>query len=230
MDISRQVFNRSVRMGFVYVVLGLVMGLLFTGVFGFVPKLAGNVTSRGQSINVGAVLGLEVAPLVALAGLIITMPVYILFVSDKNAGVLEYLLAVGMSQRDIFKGYLKAALILSLVAMGPPVLLNLALAPNGFWMALEVGVLALVTGGADVAMVTVLMTGFSSMQRKPTGMNSPLGISIGALILLPELMLMAALRETVIWLDVAVALGILAAALLLLLLLERLISREKLLP
>jgi hypothetical protein len=206
------------------------MGLLFTGVFGFVPKLASNVTSGGQSINVGAVLGLEVAPLVALAGLIITMPVYILFVSDKNMGVLEYLLAVGMSQRDIFKGYLKAALVLSLVAMGPSVLLNLALAPNGFWMALEVGVLALVTGGADVAMVTVLMTGFSSMQRKPTGMNSPLGISVGALILLPELMLMAALGETVIWLDVTVALGIFAAALLLLLSLERLISREKLLP
>jgi hypothetical protein len=79
-------------------------------------------------------------------------------------------------------------------------------------------------------MVTVLMTGFSSMQRKPTGMNSPLGISVGALILLPELMLMASLGEAVIWLDVAVALGILAAALLLLLLLERLVSREKLLP
>jgi hypothetical protein len=230
MDISRQVFNRSVRMGLAYVILGLVMGLLFTGVFGFVPKLAGSVTSGGQTVNVGAVLGLEVAPLVALAGLIITMPVYLLFVSDKNAGVLEYLLAVGMSQRDVFKGYLKAALILSLVAMGPPVLLNLALAPNGFWMALEVGALALVTGGADVAMVTVLMTGFSSMQRKPTGMNSPIGISIGAVILLPELMLMVVLGESLIWLDVSVALGILAAALLLLLSLEKFISREKLLP
>jgi hypothetical protein len=97
-------------------------------------------------------------------------------------------------------------------------------------MALEMGALALVTGAADVALVTVLMTSFSSMQRKPTGMNSPLGISIGVVILLPELLSMAALGATVTWLDAGVAVAVLAAALLLLLSLERFISREKLLP
>jgi uncharacterized membrane protein len=42
-------------------------------------------------------------------------PVIMLYIYDKNNGVLEYLLSLGWNQRDIFKQYLKAALFLALV-------------------------------------------------------------------------------------------------------------------
>ncbi len=65
---------------------------------------AGNVGSNGSLVNLGDFLGLLVVPTAALVGLVITIPVYLLFVNDKNVGVLEYLLAVGMGQGDIFWG------------------------------------------------------------------------------------------------------------------------------
>lgn len=229
MDISRQVFRRSSRMGLLYVIISLVMGIGLTLAFDAAGNV-GTVAQNGTTVNVGTLLGSFLIPFGAIVGLIITTPVFFLFVYDKNAGVLEYLLAVGMSQRDIFKGYLKAALMLSLVAMAPVVLLNLVLSPSGLAFAALAGGIALVTGIADVAFVTVLMTAFSSMQRKPSGMNSPLGISIGAFLLIPELLLGALLGGVVLWLDVAIAVVILVAAVTLLLSLDRLIMREKRLP
>ena len=46
--------------------------------------------------------------------LMFTTPVILLYVYDKNNGVLEYLLSLGWSQSDVFKQYLKAALFLAL--------------------------------------------------------------------------------------------------------------------
>ncbi len=169
-------------------------------------------------------------PTAALVGLVITTPVYLLFVNDKNVGVLEYLLAVGMGQDDIFWGYLKAAVMLSLVAMVSMLLLNIAFMTPGLELVLVGAALALATGVSDVALVTVLMTGFSSMQKRPTGMNSPIGISIGVVLLIPEFVLIPALKGSIIWVEAGVAVAILVTALLLLLSLERLIKREKLLP
>ena len=217
-------------MGIVYVVMGVLLAGVLTVVLDLAAGLANVPASETHGADVVAALGLIVIPFAAMAGLIVTTPVYLLFVNDKNSGVLEYLLAVGMGQRDIFKGYLKAALLLSLVAMVPAVLLNLALSPDGLVAASKGGALALVTGAADVAMVTVLMTGFSSMQRRPTGMNSPLGIGIGVFIMLPEMVLFSVLGTAVIWLDIAVAAVVLATAVTLLAFLDRLIRREKLLP
>ncbi len=145
--------------------------------------------------------------------------------------MLEYLLAVGMDQRGVFMGYLKAAVMLSLVAIVPVVLLNVVAFMNGnFGLTLLGGVLALATGVSDVALVTVLMTAFSSMQKRPTGMNSPIGISIGVVLLIPEFLLLSVLETAIVWVEGAVAVALLVASLLLLFSLERLIKREKLLP
>jgi hypothetical protein len=230
LDISREVFKRSARMGIGYVIIGTLTGILVTAAMDVAARYASVPVSGVQSGDIGAALGLLVIPLAALGGLIVTTPVYLLFVNDKNVGVLEYLLAVGMGQRDVFQGYLKAALLLSMIAVVPAVLLNLVLSPAGLTEAVEGGGLALVTGVADVALVTVLMTSFSSMQRKPTGMNSPLGIGVGVFILLPELVLFTAFGTAILWLDLVVALAIMIVAMALLLSLDRLISREKLLP
>jgi hypothetical protein len=230
MDITRQVFSRSIRMGILYVIIGVGIGTVLGGIFGSLPHLAKTISNSGQPVDVGAILGFLIVPMAALSGLIISTPVYLLFVNDKNTGVLEYLLAVGMSQRDVFKGYLKAAMLLSLVAIVPALTVNLAVSYYDLPTALEACLLALVTGCADVALVTVLMTCFSSMQRKPTGMNSPLGMTVGVFVVFPEFLTIAALGGIVLWIDGAIALGILGAAMLLLLSLDRLISREKLLP
>lgn len=218
-------------MGLSYVVLSLLMGVFLTTSLNIAATI-GNVSSadNGNSVPLGPMLGLLVVPMGALVGLVITTPVYLLFVNDKNAGVLEYLLAVGMDQRDVFLGYLKAGVMLSLVAMVPVVLINTAFMSGGLGPALLGGALVLGTGVSDVALVTIMMTAFSSMQRRPTGMNSPLGITIGVLFLIPELLLLSVLGTQVVWVEGGMAVALLIAAVFFLLSLGKLIKREKLLP
>ena len=206
------------------------MGVFLTVSLNFGARVGSVVSNNGNAVDIGALLGLLVVPMGALVGLVITTPVYLLFVNDKNAGVLEYLLAVGMDQRDVFMGYLKASMMLSLVAMVPVVLINTAFMNSGLVLTLLGGVLALATGISDVALVTVLMTSFSSMQRRPTGMNSPLGISIGVVFLIPEFLLLSVLGTRIVWVEGAVAVALFVAVAALMLSLDRLIRREKLLP
>lgn len=230
MDIATQVLKRSARMGISYVVLGLVMMVFITVSFGIAGRAGNLVTPGGQTLDIGPALNSIVVPFAAVFGLVITTPTYLLFVNDKNAGVVEYLLAVGMSQRDVFKGYLKAALALSLVAILPAVAIYMILSVAGLEVTGLTGVLAVMTGLADVAFVTFLMTAFGSMQRKPTGMNSPVGMTIGVLLVLPEFLLLFPLGQAILWLDLAIALAILIAWAFLLRSVDRLIVREKLLP
>ena len=68
------------------------------------------------------------------------------------------------------------------------------------------------------------MTAFSSMQRRPTGMNSPMGITIGVLLLLTEFLLIDFLGTLVIWLEFGVAVAIVGAAAFLMLSLHRMIG------
>lgn len=230
MDISRQVFVRSVRMGIVYVVISVVLAVVVTYSFGVGARVGNVVENNGLVFDLRSVFGLMLVPFVAIFGLVITTPTYLLFVSDKNEGVLEYLLAVGMSQRDIFKGYLKAALLLSLIPMVPAIAVNTALASSNLVNSAGTGLLAAVTGLADVSLVTFLMIGFSAMQRKPSGMNSPLGITIGVFLVLPEFLLLFLLQGTIIYLDIGVAVALAAVTAFLLVSVDRLIMREKLLP
>jgi hypothetical protein len=230
LEIYRQVFSRSTRMGISYVILGIAMGLLLTGVFNYIIRVASNVPTQATTVNVKDLLSFMVVPFGAMVGLIITTPIYLLFVADKNTGLLEYLLAVGMGQRDVFWGYLKASFLLSLVGIVPMLVLNLVITSNGLASAVTVDGLSLLTGLSDVALVTVLMTAFSSMQRKPTGMNSPIGISIGIVVVLPEFFLTSLLGSEVVWLDLAFGLAIFLVAGFLLTSIGRIIVREKLLP
>ncbi len=72
-----------------------------------------------------------------------------------------------------------------MLSLVPMLLLNIAFMTPSLELVLVGAALALATGVSDVALVTVLMTGFSSMQKRPTGMNSPIGISIGVVLLIP---------------------------------------------
>ena len=61
-------------------------------------------------------------------------------------------------------------------------------------------------------------------------MNSPLGIPIGGLLLLPEVFLISVLGTKVVWVEGAVAVGLFVAAVFLPLSLGKLIKRGKLFP
>jgi len=61
-------------------------------------------------------------------------------------------------------------------------------------------------------------------------MNSPLGITIGVLFLIPELLLLSVLGTQVVWVEGGMAVALLIAAVFFLLSLGKLIKREKLLP
>src|SRR5208283_1631496 len=132
-------------MGISYVIMGVALGLVLTAVFNIAGRAATNLPSSQGVGNVGTILSLMVVPFSAVVGLLITTPIYLLYVADKNAGLLEYLLAVGMGQRSVFWGYLKAALLLSLVGMVPMLLLNMALDSSGFLTTAAAGVISLVT-------------------------------------------------------------------------------------
>ena len=219
-------------MGISYVVLGVIMGISLTVVFNYIVRVSGNLptTTNVNVADLPGILSFMVVPFSAVVGLLVTTPIYLLFVADKNTGLLEYLLAVGMGQRDVFWGYMKASFLLSMVGMVPMMALNVVLASNGLGNAAIASGLSLLTGFSDVALVTVLMTAFSSMQKRPSGMNSPVGISAGILLVLPEVLLVSLLKTEILWLDLAFGVGIFAVAAFLLMSINRLIVREKLLP
>jgi Ca2+/Na+ antiporter len=74
------------------------------------------------------------------------------------------------------------------------------------------------------------MTAWSSVQRKPSGMTSSLGMFVGIVVLMPEFFLLVVLGNSLLWLEGVVALSLLVVVVLLLLSLDRLIRREKFLP
>ena len=77
--------------------------------------IASNAALAGKSSKAGSGLPLLAVPLDMVPLLMIATPVVLLFVYDKNNGVLEYLLSLGMTQRDIYMRYLKAALLLTFI-------------------------------------------------------------------------------------------------------------------
>jgi magnesium-transporting ATPase (P-type) len=167
--------------------------------------------------------------------LMFSSPVTLLYVYDKNNGVLEYLLALGWNQRDIFWQYLKAALFLALIffiveSIAVLIAGAIAMSVDIFFLDLLVLLLTALLGFSVVALVTVSLMAFSSLQKQRIGANGPLALAIGAVFLFPTFYL--SFLGFILELLVELSLSILAIALsiALLLLSGRLIRREKMLP
>jgi hypothetical protein len=84
------------------------------------------ITLEGISIDLMNNIPLVSVALVSMSVLIFSTPVVMLFVFDKNTGVLEYLLSTGLDQLDVFKGYVKASLSLASILLAFSALLNSA--------------------------------------------------------------------------------------------------------
>jgi len=162
--------------------------------------------------------------------------VIFLYIYDKNNGVLEYLLSLGWNQGDVFKRYLKASLLLALILFIAEFAVNVivtVIAGNLAAVLLGIEMLALTAAlsFSAVSLVTIAMVAFSSLQKQRVGSNSPLGLVVGVVVLLPTYFIPEVLPFSLgVFADLLIAglAGVLSV--ILLVLSSRLIRREKMLP
>jgi len=156
-----------------------------------------------------------------------------LFVYDKNNGVLEYLLSTGFNQLDIFKGYVKASLVLAIYLLSFAIILNTIvgiLMGTSLTLLVIIAILTFTIGVSEVFLVSTCMIAFSSLQRTPMGANQPLGVIVGVIPMFPALILPLLFPSYAILIDLTIATISLLASIALLLSTSYLIRREKLLP
>ncbi len=210
------------------ILVGMGLGLAGLGIFViFVLSLL-----AGSSSAAAFVLPVS---FMTLGLLIFTMPVTLLYVYDKNNGVLEYLLSLGWNQSDVFKQYLKTSLFLAVVLFtgeGAAILIAGAIsgAMSVFLLDLLMLFIAAFLGFSVVSLVTMAMMAFSSLQKQRVGANTPLGMALGVPFIFPTFYLsfIGFIPELIVVLSLCVLAGGLSAGLLLLS--SRLIRREKMLP
>jgi hypothetical protein len=140
-------------------------------------------TGHLKSAIVSSVALLAV-PFSILPMLMLTTPMVILFVYDKNNGVLEYLLSLGMTQRQIYARYLTAALLIASLYILIFGALNIGYSylTSGSQFTAEL-LLILTIGGiiaiSTVAFMITMMMIFSVLQKSRAGGNQPLAITLG---------------------------------------------------
>jgi hypothetical protein len=229
--------RRCVSLSKTYLVIGValaVVGCLFASLSSLVSNAAttGIPANATAAANTGEGVPFLAVPFQALAALIFATTVLMLFVYDKNNGVLEYLLSLGMNQRDIYRQYLKAAMILAaaIVTFDVVIDITVGLIEGTAGSTIEISGLVVAFALAAVSFGTMLMMSFSSLQKQRMGANQPLGQVIGALLVLPSYILPLAVPSIAFWIDLGLAGVIVVLALFTYSLSSRWISREKLLP
>ncbi len=233
MSFTVTIAKRGLKLGITYVALSgfmVVLGIVFSAVGTLVPS---NVKDLPSNVDLGAYFALIGVPLVSLGAQMAAMPVTLLFVHDKDNGTLEYLLSMGFDQRDIFRTYLSASILLGLPVLavgGVGASASDLLTGGGAALAGTVLVCTFALGLAVIALTTVLMTAFSAMQRQPLGMNQPLGIAVGAFVLVAAMIVPISMPANALLIELAIAAAVVAVSLALLASTPRLIRREKMLP
>jgi hypothetical protein len=175
-------------------------------------------------------------PFMVLGILLFVTPVILLYVYDKNNGVLEYLLSLGWTQSGIFKRYLKAALFLALTLFIAEFAANVIVSViAGTQTAILLGLAVLgvtaTVGFSAVSLVIIAMVAFSSLQKQRVGGNSPLALLLGILVISPTWVVPYILPFFIdVLIDLLIAGVVSALSIVLLILSSRLIRREKMLP
>ena len=226
--------RRSVRLSRTYVILGVGMsiyGTVMSNILSFVPANSANPANTPIDL-MNSFPFLSVAFL-SLSALLFSLSVVMLFVYDKNNGVLEYLLSTGFDQLDIFKGYVKASLFLATSLLVFSIIFNTTIGiflGISFGLLVSIAVLTFAIGLSEVFLVTVCMMAFSSLQKTPMGANQPLGVIIGIIPMFPVLILPLVFPSHAVIIVISIAAVTLLVSLTLLFSVGRLILREKLLP
>jgi hypothetical protein len=232
MSFWKVTMKRSIKLSRTYFILGIVMtlyGIILSNIMSIIP-LGSTVPPPIDLSNNFPILSVA---LFSLSALLFSLPVIMLFVYDKNNGVLEYLLSTGLDQLDIFKGYVKASLALAVYLLAFAVTLNTIIGGilgTNLNLLTSMPILTFALGISEVFLVSVCMIAFSALQKTPMGANQPLGVIIGIIPMFPALILPIILPSLAIIIDLSVAAITIIASLVLLLSVGRLILREKLLP
>ena len=230
----------SMSLSKTFVVVGIflaVLGVLISSASG----LVGSVSKAGVPANTTSTTTLDLAtalPLVSVAlqvfaAITFSTPVLLLYVYDKNNGVLEYFLSLGMNQGDIYRQYLKAALILASGVVSLEVVINLVaglVEGTSGSLLLETSVLVVALALPVVSFGTLVMMSFSSLQKQRVGANQPLGMAIGIFMVMPAYIVPLVAPSLAIPIDLLLAGVIAVLSLVMYLSASRLISRAKLLP
>jgi hypothetical protein len=228
--------KRSTRLSKSYFIIGAfltVYGVVLSNLMTIIPSIIPPDMNTPTPIDLTNSFPLLAIALLSFSAVLFALPVIMLFVYDKNNGVLEYLLSTGLDQLDVFKGYVKASLVLATYLLVFAVVLNTiagVLLGTSLTLLASIAVLTVVIGISEVFLVSVCMVAFSSLQRTPMGANQPLGVIVGVVPMFPALILPLAFPTYAIVVDLTIAAVTLLASLALLLSAGRLIRREKLLP
>jgi hypothetical protein len=228
--------NRSTRLSKSYFVIGTITtiyGVVLSNLMTIIPSIIPPDINTPAPIDLVGSFPLLSIALLSFSAVLFALPVVMLFVYDKNNGVLEYLLSTGLDQLDIFKGYVKASLVLATYLLVFAIILNTVV---GIFLGTSLTLLATIAtltfaiGISEVFLVSVCMVAFSSLQRTPMGANQPLGVVVGVVPMFPALLLPLAFPTYALVVDLIIAAVTFVASIALLLSTSRLIRREKLLP
>jgi hypothetical protein len=239
-DQGKIIAKRSISLSKTYLAIGIFLALVgvlissLSGVIGNLPTagIPSNATAT-RSLDLATSLPLASVGIQVLAAVIFSIPVLQLYVYDKNNGVLEYFLSLGMTQGDIFRQYLKAALILSSGLVGLEVVINVVaglIEGTGALTLLEVSGLVVALALPVVSSESLIMMSFSSLQKQRVGSNQPLGMAIGVFMVIPAYIIPLVVPSLALTIDLILAGVILVLSMTLYLSSSRLISRAKLLP
>jgi hypothetical protein len=228
--------KRSTRLSKSYFIIGSITtlyGVVLSNLMTIIPSIVPTDIKTPMPFDLTSSFPLLSIALLSMSAVLFALPVIMLYVYDKNNGVLEYLLSTGLDQLDIFKGYVKASLVLASRLLVFAVILNTAvgiLLGTSLTLLATIAILTFAIGISEVFLVSVCMVAFSSLQKTPMGANQPLGVVIGIIPMFPALILPIVFPKYAIIVDLTIAAITLLASLALLLSTGRLILREKLLP
>jgi hypothetical protein len=239
-DLSVIIAKRSISLSKTFLAIGVflaLLGVLISSLPGFIGSVAStgipvNATGSGK-LDLATALPLVSVALQVFAAITFATPVLLLYVYDKNNGVLEYFLSLGMDQRDIYRQYLKAALMLSLGLVGLEVAVNVVtgmIEGRNLFLLMEVSALVVALALPVVSFGTLVMMSFSSLQKQRVGANQPLGMAIGILMVMPVYVIPLVMPSLAVTMDALLAAVIGVLSLLMYISSSRLISRAKLLP
>ncbi|MEM0127368.1 MAG: hypothetical protein QXW29_05080, partial [Thermoplasmatales archaeon] len=151
--------------------------------WGTIGQMVANVSSTELSL---LSIVFDVLPVIMLI-----TPIVILFVYDKNNGVLEYLLSLGMTQRDIYLRYLYASLLIACVyliifAIADTLYLYVSSGISSMVTQLPILAIGVIIAFSIVAFVITMMMAFSVLQKSRAGGNQPLAITLGLVGIIPD--------------------------------------------
>ncbi len=203
-------------------------------------SLVSNVLSKAvpSATGAGAPGGIAflAVPLDVIPGIMVSMAVLILFVYDKNSGVLEYMLSLGMTPRDIYMRYLKAALLLAapvmvIFAAGDILYISALFGTATAATLLPVQLITIPFSLAVVTFMVIAMMAFSSLQKTRAGSNQPIGLVVGYAATIPAYLTAIFLPfSKAMYADIVLAVVIAIVSLSFLRYSGKLIKREKFLP